>query len=137
MNHIFSSHNLHWQSVDLFKMQDPQLCNLPKQVFVHEPSLLKQLPSVIPGIYTVGGGRQIGKTTLLKQWMSVLLDNGCNPQSLFFITGELIADHISLIQIVQEYINQQSSSRAVIYLIIDEVTYGERENSTLLVCCRF
>ncbi len=123
MNHIFSSHNLHWQSVDLFKMQDPQLCNLPKQVFVHEPSLLKQLPSVIPGIYTVGGGRQIGKTTLLKQWMSVLLDNGCNPQSLFFITGELIADHISLIQIVQEYINQQSSSRAVIYLIIDEVTY--------------
>lgn len=120
---IFRPHNLHWQSVELFKEQDPQLCNLPKQVFVHEPSLLKQLPTVIPGIYTVGGGRQIGKTTLLKQWMSVLLENGCNLKSLFFMTGELIADHINLIQIVQEYLNQQSSSNERVYLIIDEVTY--------------
>jgi predicted AAA+ superfamily ATPase len=114
---IFRPHNLHWHSVGLFKEQDPQLYNLPKQIFVHEPSLLKQLPTTIPGIYTIGGGRQIGKTTLLKQWMSVLLENGRNPKSLFFMTGELIADHIALIQIVQEYLNQQSSYKECMALI--------------------
>ncbi len=123
MKDTFKTHNLHWQSSELFTMQDPQLCNLPKQMFTCRPLLLDQFPTVIPGIYTVSGGRQIGKTTLLKQWMLILLENGHQAESVYFMTGELIDDHMSLIQIIQDYLGEHSSPNTLNYILIDEVTY--------------
>lgn len=49
---------------------DPHLKRLHTQKLVYRYSLLEKLPMEQPGIYSISGGRQIGKTTLLKQYMN-------------------------------------------------------------------
>ena len=124
MDDRFLPHNFHWQSIKQFIDFDPQLRKLSKQFYVHTPSLLQKIPVNISGIYTLGGGRQIGKTTLLKQWMRLLIEKNINPKSIFFLTGEVIYDHLSLIQIISQYLEQiPTSSSSMIYIIVDEITY--------------
>jgi predicted AAA+ superfamily ATPase len=124
----FIEHNKHWQSPEIFAEQDPHLYILKKRSLVYQPDLIYELPYVIPGIYTLSGGRQIGKTTLLKQWMKYLvLEKLFKASDIFFMTGEIISDQISLIQLVKQYMEEQESksqfSSPVRILIIDEVNY--------------
>lgn len=118
----FTIHNTHLESVDVFERRDPQLKALGKQKYVYQPPLLAKLPKDVPGIYTISGGRQIGKTTLSKQWMLVLLEQGVTPESIAYFTGETIVDHLSLIRQLQTHLGTmpQDSMR---YVIVDEVTY--------------
>jgi hypothetical protein len=123
----FIEHNKHWQSPEIFAEQDPHLYALTKRHLIYEPELIYELPYFIPGIYTLSGGRQIGKTTLLKQWMKYLVmkKSGETP-SIFFMTGEMISDHTSLVQLVKGYLNQQDirlSAYTPLIIIIDEVNY--------------
>jgi predicted AAA+ superfamily ATPase len=74
------------------------------------------------GIYTIGGGRQVGKTTLLKQWMAKLITDAVDPEAIAFVTGELIDDHHSLVRLVNEVLNEMPDEHLK-YLIVDEVTY--------------
>lgn len=122
MESKFLPHNTHLEGADLFIEQDPQLRLLRQQLYVHEPALLSDLPIDVPGIYTLGGGRQIGKTTLLKQWMSRLLGINVNPASIAFFSGELIDDQHSLVRLLQEQLMVMPDN-ALHYLLLDEVTY--------------
>ena len=90
----FQIHNTHLDGA--FSDLDPHLRRLRALPLIYRFPLLDRLPRTQPGIYTVGGGRQIGKTTLLKQWMADLLATGLDPARLRFFTGELIDDHHSL-----------------------------------------
>lgn len=118
----FLPNNLHWQDPKLFLKMDPHLGYLKQQKYVNEHVLLDEFPTDIPGIYTLGGGRQIGKTTLLKQWMAKLLAKGVSPKAISFITGELVDDHHVLLRYIQELIREMPDEQYN-YLIIDEVTY--------------
>lgn len=91
----FSPHNTHFEDPGSFVKLDPHLRQLRQQLLVHRSCLLNKLPCDQPGIYTIGGGRQIGKTTLMKQWMAELLQNGVAPKRIVYLTGELIDDHHS------------------------------------------
>ena len=122
MNRFLEHNQQHWLSPQQFAEQDPHLNALKKQKYIHEPFLIHQLPTDIPGVYTLVGGRQIGKTTLVKQWMHSLLQTGIDSKSIFFLTGEIVGDHLSLIQIIKQYLDQPSLA-PLRYLIIDEVTY--------------
>jgi len=43
------------------------------------------------------GGRQVGKTTLIKQWIAKLLTEGhVTPDRIVFMAGELIRDDSEL-----------------------------------------
>ena len=119
---VFAPNNLHHESIELFRKSDPQLRKLVSCPFVYKSELLDDIPSDIPGIYTVGGGRQVGKTTLLKQWMLKHLDAGKNPLDFWYITGELINDHHQLVRIAGQYSEARRNS-PIFYLLIDEVTY--------------
>jgi predicted AAA+ superfamily ATPase len=119
---VFAPNNLHLESVELFRKHDPQLKKLASCVFVHRSALLDELPADIPGVYTVGGGRQVGKTTLLKQWILKLLEAGKNPESIRYFTGELIDDHHSLVSLVSRFAGNKKGP-GLSYLVIDEVTY--------------
>ncbi len=114
-------HNLHWDDVDRFLALDPQLARLAAQPLIHVPRLLAQLPADEPGVYSVGGARQIGKTTLVKQWMARLLERGVTPKRVAFLTGELIDDHHSLVRHVTDLLHEMPAGRR--YLAIDEITY--------------
>lgn len=120
MDNRFSIHNTHIQGASFFKKTDPQLRRLESNVYVYHPLLIGLLPTESPGVYTLTGGRQIGKTTLLKQWMLTLIEKKILAKNICFISGELIDDQHALVHIAQEII---SNTKGLNFLIIDEVTY--------------
>ena len=64
----FLPHNSHHEDPETFARNDPHLKQLSKQPLIHRSPLLGKLPIDIPGgIHSISGGRQLGKTTLLKQ----------------------------------------------------------------------
>src|SRR3990167_9199452 len=105
MDPRFSTHNTHLLEPSHFHDLDPQLRRLKTQAYVHHPRLLNELPDKIPGIYTLGGGRQIGKTTLLKQWMAALLHKQKQPERIAFFSGELIDDHHALFYLLSQQLD--------------------------------
>ena len=122
MDPRFLPHNNHLNDPRRFAENDPQLRHLAGCPFQHRSSLLDRLPTSTPGIYSLGGGRQTGKSTLLKQWMAALLDNGVPPRAIAYFSGELIDDHHSLLLHMQERLSVAPSA-GLNYLIVDEVTY--------------
>lgn len=122
MDTRFLTHNTHLEDSKLFEKLDPQLRRLSLQPYRYHSPVLDELPSTIPGIYTIGGGRQIGKTTLLKQWMQKLMQSGVDPNAIVFFSGELIDDHHSLIRLLQNQI-QQMPENTLLYILLDEITY--------------
>lgn len=119
---VFLPNNLHHESIDIFRRSDPNLRRLRDLKYVYRSGLLARLPRDEPGIYSVGGGRQVGKTTLLKQWMLDLLEDQVKADRMAFFTGELIDDHHALVRIIQQTLGSQSGNRPV-FVIVDEVTY--------------
>jgi uncharacterized protein len=115
-------HNTHIENPDTFSDLDPQLRLLSRQPFVFHSPLLEQIPRNEPGIYTLTGGRQTGKTTLLKQWMVKLMASRVAPENIAYITGELIDDHHSLIKIISESAREMPESH-LNFILLDEVTY--------------
>jgi len=118
----FSPHNTHLEDPGVFVKRDPHLRQLQQQPLIHHSHLLDQLPCQKPGIYTITGGRQIGKTTLLKQWMADLLRRGVASERIAYLTGELIDDHHSLVRLLTETLNEMPATGSL-YLLLDEVTY--------------
>jgi len=95
---------------------------LNKQALVHRSQLLDQIPRSTPGIYTLSGGQQTGKTTLLKQWMAELLKSRVPANSIAYMTGELINDHHSLVRLVTGLLTEMPA-QDLKFIILDEVTY--------------
>lgn len=119
----FYLHNLHHEGGrDAFENKDPNLKRLQSQVLKYSSSLIHEFPTQEPCIMTLTGGRQIGKTTLLKQWMLHLLEKKIPAENIYYLTGEMIDDHHSLVRIIQSMTAQVKESHPW-YLIVDEVTY--------------
>ena len=115
-------HNSHLEEPSLFAERDPHLRRLKELSLVYVSPLLDRFPSKTPGIYALTGGRQIGKTTLLKQWMARLLHDKVAPKRIAYFSGELIDDHHSLVRLLSETMDQMPS-KGLCYLLLDEVTY--------------
>ena len=122
MDPRFLPHNSHRENPDWFSANDPQLRHLDQCAFRHRSALLDRLPRGTPGIYSLGGGRQTGKSTLLKQWMAELLSDAVPPAAISYLTGELIDDHHSLLRHIDTHMSESPRGRCN-YLIVDEVTY--------------
>lgn len=101
---------------------DPQLRELRRLPVAYRYPVLAHLPADQPGIYSITGGRRVGKSTVLKQWMCDLLDRGVNPQRILYLTGELIDDHHALVALVTRTAPDRSPEQPA-YLLVDEVTY--------------
>jgi len=117
----FSPHNTHRENPALFEERDPHLRQLRQQPLVFHSYLLDKLPAV-SGIYTLGGGRQVGKTTLMKQWIAQLLHRGIAPEQIAYLTGELIDDHHAMVRVIDETLGE-TPDKTTCFLIMDEVTY--------------
>jgi predicted AAA+ superfamily ATPase len=118
----FLPHNTHLEKPEAFIKQDPHLKQLNKQALVHRSQLLDQIPRYISGIYTLSGGRQTGKTTLLKQWMAELLERRVPSNAIAYMTGELVDDHHSLIRLVTDLLTEMPD-KDLGFIFLDEVTY--------------
>lgn len=82
--------------------------------------LLDDLAGLPPGIYTIGGGRQVGKTTLVKQLMARLLRAGHAPECLTYVTGELIRDAEDFHSVLRGLATPEDRTHC---LIVDEITF--------------
>ena len=80
----FTPNNTHLNNAELFAETDPHLQHLYAETYVYRSYIIDELPRDIPCIVTLGGGRQVGKTTLLKQWMEDLLKQGVAPLAIAF-----------------------------------------------------
>ena len=118
----FSSYNTHRLSPDQYWQMDHHLRLLQAQPYLYENPIIAELSTTVPGIYTVGGGRQIGKTTLLKQWVARLLAQKVNANAIMFFTGELIDDQHMLVNYLQNFI-ESHAQYPLLYIIVDEITY--------------
>lgn len=122
MDARFLIHNSHLEGLDQFLAHDPQIRRLKHLPYVYHSDLLGEFPMTTPGIYTLTGGRQVGKTTLLKQWMVKLIESGVSPRDIVFFTGEIIDDQHVLIRLLQDFFNQTADNQLK-FVLIDEVTY--------------
>ena len=122
MDNRFLPHNTHLEGLNAFRLLDPHLRQLAKCPLVHNSELLSEFPVHEPGIYTISGGRQVGKTTLLKQWMERLVENNIELKRIMFLTGELIDDHHSMVRLITGALDEMPYS-GLNYVILDEVTY--------------
>jgi len=120
MDTRFLAHNSHLDDPKSLGKLDPHLRLLSKQPLIHSPALLTSLPIGKPGIYSIAGGRQIGKTTLLKQWMQILLKRKTPAENIAFFTGELIDDHHTLVRLFTEHLQEHEVLQ---YILLDEVSY--------------
>lgn len=119
---VISMHNRHFGSLDEFLNHDPQLYGLKKLPFVFQYSVEKQLPTNVPGIYTLNGGRQLGKSTVLKKLMSRLMAEGVPPSNIFYIPCDSLTDRTELSALIDRFVAQTDQSH-LSYLFLDEVTF--------------
>jgi predicted AAA+ superfamily ATPase len=114
-------HNQFKESIDRYRDHDPHLKRLKDQPFVYHSPLLEEPKFHQPGIYLITGGRQIGKTTFLKQFiLDLLIKRGQNPAGISFISGEIIDTHHILRRMVHQFYDAAIMPQ---YLFIDEVNY--------------
>jgi len=130
MDPRFFHHNTHLIDPKEFEERDPQLRYVKKQPYVFHSKLILDFPIDTPGIYTLSGGRQIGKTTLLKQWMLYLLKKKINPKAIAFLSGELISDHFTLMHLLQQQLESMPKNQTT-YVILDEVNYIKDWDKTI------
>ncbi len=116
-------HNLHWQDAASFAERDPTLVRMRNQPFVFRPTLLDALPHDTPGIYTLVGGRQVGKSTLCKQFLADRLASGVAPQRLAYVTCEPFVDADELRRVLTDLLAELCPAREPCWLLLDEVTY--------------
>jgi predicted AAA+ superfamily ATPase len=116
-------HNLQWQGRGAFLAQDPTLRRLREQPLQHRSGLVEELALDTPGLYTLVGGRQVGKSTLLKQLVQWLLtQRRASPERIAYVTCEPIRDaedlRVLLTQLVATF-----PADGLAWLFLDEVTY--------------
>ena len=126
----FQPNNTHLDNAKTFAKTDPHLKRLYAEKYVHYSNIINEIPRDQPGIMTLGGGRQVGKSTLLKQWMKDLLKNGTTPSAICFFSGELIGDYQSLYTIVQNQLMDMPKDEMK-YFIIDEITDIDQWDKTI------
>lgn len=116
----FQVHNLFKYGIEEFKARDPQLQRLAKLPFSYLSPLAAEPNFKEPGIYLLTGGRQVGKTTFLKQYILQRLElDRVDPSNILFLPGELINTHHQLIRLSEIFaVNTERQ-----YLFIDEVNY--------------
>jgi uncharacterized protein len=114
-------HNFFREDPTRFYNDDPHLRRAALQPFQYVSPLIETPEFLMPGIFMLTGGRQVGKTTLLKQWMAKMLrEQKKSPADVAFLTGELIRDDTELRHDIMKQLDGKSAPQTI---IIDEVNY--------------
>lgn len=140
----FLNHNLHWKSVEEFQARDPHLSQLAEVPLVASYEAMERFPLTEPGIYTLSGGRQLGKTTCLKQLMRRALENKALPKHVLYLSCDVVIDRSELYDIVKFFLESLDFQPG--WLMLDEVTFIEGWDLTIkaladegllrhVVCC--
>ncbi len=105
---------------------DPSRINSDPHVRAYDESPLKWFPIGSedfgkPGIWTLRGIRQIGKTTHLKLLIRKLLLGGEDPKKILFLSLDLVANHRELVELLTPILEALKPR----YILLDEVSFVE------------
>lgn len=115
-------YNPWWSDPGQFQ-QDPHWRVFQNSRLRWEPALLDQVDLEQDAIYTLRGPRQVGKTTLLKQWIGRLLTRVPDPQAIFYYSCDLLSDRQELFSLLRQYQDIcQPRSFPRRYIFLDEVS---------------
>ncbi len=121
----YKNHNLFWESLDRFEQLDPQLSQLKVQTYQYQSDLVDAMPLQTPGVYILTGGRQVGKTTLLKQVILKSLKKKFWPQNrILYLPCDTIQTCQQFTATLEEFFKTLDPQKPF-GLFIDEVTYVE------------
>lgn len=121
MKDEFQIHNLFRESPERFYREDPHLRRAALQPFSYVSPLINAPEFLEPGILMITGGRQVGKTTCLKQFIVKLLNEGkLRPDHISFMTGELIRDDDEL---RREIVSELEGKSGWQVIVVDEIGY--------------
>jgi predicted AAA+ superfamily ATPase len=114
-------HNLFRESPERFFHEDPHLRRAAVQPFSYVAPVIHSPEWMEPGILMITGGRQVGKTTCLKQFIAKVLREGkVRPDHVSFLAGELIRDDIEL---RREIVAELEGKRGWQLVVVDEIGY--------------
>ena len=117
----FALHNQFNESIERYRDFDPQLRRIHSAPLIYHSNLLNEPSFHAAGIYLITGGRQLGKTTFLKQFiLKLLTTRHISPSNVLFLTAELINTHDGLRRLVEQFF---ADSAPFQYLFIDEINY--------------
>lgn len=123
LRRLLSPYNPWWEQSDWYN-RDMLLRNYFNSELKGVPRLYYHLRNITkPGAYgivTIRGPRRVGKTTLIKLLIKDLIDNGINPQSIFFIS--LDYEELSDIKLVEILETISKSDEGEKYVFIDEAS---------------
>jgi predicted AAA+ superfamily ATPase len=124
-------HNLFRTDIQTYLHNDPHLKVLKDLKFVFHSSLEEEIPLNQPGIYILTGGRQVGKSTLIKLIIKNLLTrNKISPHQIFYIACDLLQRYQELTLIMQQAFEEMEKER-YFYLFLDEITYVKDWDRTI------
>lgn len=106
-------------------LTDRNIENFEQAAFKFYPEkILSKISTEKPGIYTLRGPRQVGKTTLLKLFLRNLLNVGIEPVRILFANCEIFTNWSELIESYRAYHNafKAKISGSINYVLLDEIT---------------
>lgn len=122
MSDEFLIHNQFKESIRRYELHDPQLKRISGLSFQYCSHLIHEKSFSIPGVYLIAGGRQIGKTTFLKQYILHLLKSKkAFEYQVHYLAGELIMDQHQLRSHIEGVLELKKDG--IYYIFIDEISY--------------
>lgn len=123
MKDEFEIHNLFWKNIIEFGQFDPHLIKLKDLPFIHYPRLIEEIPVLIQGIYILTGGRQVGKSTLIKLIIKNLLHKkSVLPENMYYIPCDTILDFKELLSEIEQFVQEKKNSGTFV-IFLDEINY--------------
>ncbi len=120
MNPEFLIH-LFREDIERYLRDDPHLRRVHKQPVKYTSPLIDLPEWTRPGILMLTGGRQVGKTTCLKQFVAkIVQERRIEPDCVTFLVGELIRSGSELLRIVMDELKDR---RGWTVVVIDEIDY--------------
>lgn len=104
--------------------RDQKLEKINSQKIIYRPKLLDEINADAPGIYTLRGPRQVGKSTLLKLLIqNLLLNKKVDPLKIMFYSSEDLESYKDLVKLIDSYFEILGGDDGLIYIFIDEVSF--------------
>lgn len=123
MKNEFQIHNLFKKDINLYLDNDPHLSDLKDVKHIFSSSLENEIPLDTPGIYILTGGRQVGKSTLIKLLIkNLLLKKKVSPHQIQYIACDLLQRYQELVLTIQRVLEGMAREK-YFYLFLDEITY--------------
>lgn len=102
---------------------DRNILQYQQSKFKYDPKVLfSEIDLSIPGIYTLRGPRQVGKTTFSKLLILRLIESGVEPSRILFFTCDMVKDNSELVDLVKLHSQTFASKEKMNYIFIDEIT---------------